>query len=323
MTFAWPLALLALALVPLAVTAYVLFQRRRARYAMRFTNLDLLANVVDRSPRWRRHVPPVLFLLALAALIVGVARPQAVVKTPQEQATVVLAMDVSNSMDATDVEPTRLAAAKRAARTFVENAPEELRIGLVAFGSEARVAAAPTEDRAQVETAIDLLEPQGGTAIGDAIAAASRLRTQGEGQLASQRDAPPLVVLLLSDGAPSPDTLNPLLAARSARADGVRVYTVALGTDEGTITLTDPFGNEEVVPVPPDRETLSQIADVTGGAFFEAPDDDQLERVYAELGSQIGFEEEKRDITFAFAAGGTVLLLAGGVLSLAWFNRLP
>jgi Ca-activated chloride channel homolog len=303
--------------------AYVLAQRRRSRYAMRFTNLDLLANVVDRAPRWRRHVPPAVFLLALAALIVGVARPQAVVKSPQEQATVVLAMDVSNSMDATDVEPTRLVAAKRAARTFVERAPEELRIGLVAFGSEARVVAAPTADREQVAAAIDLLQPQGGTAIGDAIATTTQLRTQAEEQLASQRNAPPLVVLLLSDGAPSPDTLDPLEAAQSARADGVRVFTVALGTQDGTVTLTDEFGNEQVVPVPPDRETLSQIASVTGGEFFEAPDDDELERVYTDLGSQIGFEEEERDITFAFAAGGAMLLLVSGVLSLAWFNRLP
>jgi Ca-activated chloride channel family protein len=330
MTFDWPLALWGLLLVPVVLVAYLVLQRRRMRYAVRFTNLDLLANVVDRSPRWRRHVPAALFLAALAALLVGVARPQAVVKTPEEQATVVLAMDVSTSMEATDVEPTRLAAAKQAADTFLDQVPDEMRVGLVTFSNGAQVVVPPTAEHEQVREALSALVPDGGTAIGDAIAAAVRLQSSGNGaELAalgtdqSESDGAPLVVLLLSDGAPSPDTLDPAQAAEEAKAQGVKVYTVALGTDQGTVTLTDPFGNEEVVPVPPDKETLSQIAEITGGETFAAPTEAALQQVYEGLGSDIGFKNEKTDITFAFAAGGALLLLAGGLLSVAWFNRLP
>jgi Ca-activated chloride channel family protein len=325
MTFEWPLALLALALVPLALAAYLLLQRRRMKYAVRFTNLDLLANVVERSPRWRRHLPPALFLLALALLLVGVARPQALVKTPKEQATVVLAMDVSTSMEATDVEPTRLDAAREAAETFIDELPEELRVGLVTFSSEAQVIVSPTSDHDQVRQALGYLDADGGTAIGDAIAAATQLK-EGEVTLAANaqgEDGPPLVVLLLSDGEPSPETLDPIQAAQDANAAGVKVFTVALGTDQGTVTLTDELGNEEVVPVPPDRDTLTQVAEITGAEFYDAPSEATLEKVYEQLGSEIGFTEEKKDVTFAFAAGGAVLLLVAGGLSLAWFNRMP
>jgi Ca-activated chloride channel family protein len=324
MTFAWPLALASLALVPLALGAYLLLQRRRMRYAMRFTNLDLLANVVDEKPRWRRHVPPALFALALTLLLVGVARPQIVMETPDERATVVLAMDVSGSMDATDVQPTRLAAARSAAGTFLERVPDRLKVGLVSFSDGANVLVAPTDDHDTVRSALDSLQADGATAIGDAIAAASQLSPEGETALAAEggEDAP-LVVLLLSDGEPSPDTLDPIEAAQDAERQGIKIYTVALGTDEGTVTLTDGFGNEEVVPVPPDRETLSQIAEISGGQFFDAPSQDALEQVYAELGSDVGSKEEKSDVTWAFAGAGALLLLAGGLLSAFWFNRLP
>ncbi len=323
MTFAWPIALAGLLLVPLALGAYLLIQRRRMRYAVRFTNLDLLANVVDRRPGWRRHLPPALFLLALTLLLVGVARPQATVKTPKEQATVVLAMDVSASMEATDVDPNRLEAASRAAETFLDKVPEKLRVGLVTFSSSAQVVVAPTDQHDDVRTALSSLQADGGTAIGDAIAASTQLRSQGEGTLAADTTGTPLVVVLLSDGTPSPGTLDPIEAAQDAKAQGVKVYTVALGTDEGTVTLTDELGNEEVVPVPPDRETLSQIAAVSGGQFFDAPSEATVEEVYAQLGSAVGYDEEKTDVTFAFAGAGALLLLAGGLLSALWFNRLP
>jgi Ca-activated chloride channel family protein len=325
MTFAWPLALASLALVPLALGAYLLLQRRRMRYAVRFTNLDLLANVVDDRPRWRRHVPPALFALALALLLVGVARPQIVMQTPDERATVVLAMDVSGSMDATDVEPSRLVAAERAAGTFLDKIPDRLEVGLVTFSNGANVIVAPTDDHDAVRSALGSLEAGGATAIGDAIAASVRLGSQGETTFAAEGETEdaPLVVLLLSDGEPSPDTLDPLQAAEEAQGRGVRIYTVALGTDEGTVTLTDQFGNEEVVPVPPDRETLSKIAETSGGQFFDAPSEEALEQVYAELGSDVGSKEEKTDVTWAFAGAGALLLLAGGLLSAFWFNRLP
>jgi len=324
MTFAWPIALLGLALVPLALAAYLLVQRRRARYAMRFTNLDLLANVVDATPRWRRHLPPALFLLALTALVVAVARPQAVVKTPEDRAAVVLAMDVSTSMEATDVQPTRLQAARRAAETFLDKAPNGLRVGLVSFSGQAQVLVPPTADHDQVRSALNLLQPDGGTAIGDAISVSSNLGSgDGEASLASEGQKSKLVVLLLSDGSPSPGTLDPATAAEQAKERGVRVFTVALGTDSGTVTITDELGNPQTVPVPPDRETLSQIATTTGGEFFDAPSDSALQKVYGSLGSNLVSKTEKRDISYAFAGVGALLLLAAGGLSLVWFNRLP
>jgi Ca-activated chloride channel family protein len=326
MTFDWPWALAGLVLVPLLLAGYLLLQRRRARYAVRFTNLDLLANVVDRAPRWRRHVPVALFLVAIAALVVGVARPQAVVETPEEQATVVLAMDVSTSMEATDVAPTRLAAARAAAETFLDRVPDSLRVGLVTFSNQAQVLVPPTSDHDAVRRALETLAPDGGTAIGDAIAASVNLKQQDTGAtFAAERtdDGPPLAVVLLSDGSPSPNTLDPIEAARTASAAGVKVFTVALGTDQGTVTLTDDFGNPETVPVPPDRDTLAQVARITGGSFFEAPSEASLGQVYSDLGSEIGYREKKTDITFAFAAGGALLVLLAGGLSALWFNRLP
>lgn len=326
MSFDWPWALLALLLVPLVLGGYLLLQRRRMRYAVRFTNLDLLANVVDESPRWRRHVPPALFLVALAALLVGVARPQAILASPVEQATVVLAIDVSTSMEATDVQPNRLVAAREAAERFLDEIPDDMRVGLVTFSSQAQVVVAPTSDHVEVRNALQFLQADGGTAIGDAIAASAQLKQQaGEGTLAADKngDGPPLAVILLSDGAPSPDTLDPLEAARTAQGDGVKVHTVALGTDQGTVTIDDGLGGQEVVPVPPDRETLSQIAQITGGTFADAPSEAAAERVYADLGSDIGYEKEKKDVTFAFAAGGAALMLLAAGLSVVWFNRLP
>lgn len=324
MTFAWPLALLGLAIVPLALGAYLLVQRRRARYAMRFTNLDLLANVVDATPRWRRHLPPALFLLALVALVVAVARPQALLKTPEDRAGVVLAMDVSTSMEATDVQPTRLQAAQKAAATFLDNAPDGLRVGLVSFSGQAQVLVAPTQDHDLVRNALNLLQPSGGTAIGDAIAVSSNLGSgDGTTSFASVDQKSPLVVLLLSDGSPSPDTLDPAQAAQQAKDRGVKVFTVALGTDGGTVTVDDGLGNQQTVPVPPDRQTLSQIASTTGGEFFDAPTDSALQKVYGSLGSDIASKTEKRDVSFVFAGVGALLVLAAGGLSLVWFNRLP
>lgn len=328
MSFVSPQLLWGLLLVPALLAGYVVLQRRRMRYALRFTNVDLLANIVAESPRWRRHVPPALFLLALAALLVAMARPQLVTEVPREEASVVLAMDVSGSMQATDVSPTRLRAAQGAANRFLDRVPEELRVGLVAFSSEAQLRVPPTDQHDLVRESLDRLQAEGGTAIGDAVAVATDLATTaGEGELASDgqesEDGPPLVVLLLSDGAPSPDTLDPIEAAQRAKAAGIPVYTIALGTDEGTVEVVDELGFTETIDVPPDRETLAQIARVTGAASFSAPTEQALDAVYDRLGSSIGYEEELREITYAFAAGGLVLLVVAGSLSALWFNRLP
>jgi Ca-activated chloride channel family protein len=297
------------------------------RYAVRFTNVDLLANVVAESPRWRRWVPPALFLGALAALLFATARPQLTQEVPREEASVVLAMDVSRSMQATDVQPSRLAAARSAANRFLDRVPETFRVGLVTFSDGAQVVVAPTDDHALVRQSLDGLAADGGTAIGNAIALGTELR---QARLIAERDEsepedeqPALIMLLLSDGSPSPDTMDPIDAAQKAKAAGIPVYTIALGTDGGTIELTDEFGFSQTVEVPPDREILSQIARITGGAAFSAPTEQALEAVYERLGSSIGYAEEQREVTAWFAAGGIVLLIVGGGLSALWFNRLP
>ena len=266
--------------------------------------------------------PPAVFLAALAALVVAVARPQMAMDVPEERATVVLAMDVSTSMEATDVQPSRLVAAQKAAATFLDKVPDELRVGLVTFSGTAQVVVAPTNEHQQVRDALGVLQPDGGTAIGDAIQISSGLGSRTD-LAAAGTEKDPVVVLLLSDGEPSPETLDPIQAAQEANDRGVKVFTVALGTDEGTVTLTDEFGNEQVIPVPPDRETLSQVAETTGAQFFDAPTEQALEQVYASLGSKIGTTTEERDVSYLFAAGGAALLLVAGGLSLAWFSRLP
>ena len=216
-------------------------------------------------------LPPILFLAALAALIVGLARPHATLLIPKEEATVILAMDTSRSMLAEDVDPTRLVAAQDAADAFLDEVPRNFKVGLVGFSSEAYVLVPPTGNHQLVRDAFGSLEADGGTAIGDAIVRAVDVGRGGDVQLASDAaprdesgDAPPLVVLLLSDGEPSPDTFDPSEAARIAQSAGVPVYTVALGTDEGTVEIPDLFGFTETVPVPPDHDTLSEIAQTTG-----------------------------------------------------------
>jgi Ca-activated chloride channel family protein len=328
MTFAWPLVLLALVLVPLAALGYWWVQRRRARYAVRFTNLDLLASVVERKPGWRRHLPPALALLALAALIVGVARPHAAVKVPREGGVVVLTVDVSGSMRATDVEPDRITAARAAARSFVDSLPDSVRVGVVSFSSFVEVLTPPTDDRESVLAAIDSLEADAGTALGDAIVRSAESAHGAVGDDATDTaDAddsqPAAAVLLLSDGANTQGSTEPLDAADRAEELGVPVSTVALGTADGTVEVPGQFGDLATIPVPPDEDTLREVADRTGGRYFEAPTAEQLSAVYTELGSRVGYDTVKRELTALFAGAGALLLLAGSALSALWFGRLP
>jgi Ca-activated chloride channel homolog len=324
MSFAWPAALFSLALIPLAVLAYVLVQRRRVKYAMRFTNLDLLANVVERSPGWRRHLPPLFALAALAALLVALARPQTTIAVPRDEASVVLAIDVSGSMMATDVPPTRLAAAKDAASRFVEGLPERFGVGLVSFSTGATSLAEPTDDRAQILDLIDGLDAHTGTAIGDAIAAAIELAPKDEeGTVPTGKDGKPLVsILLLSDGA-STQGISTDDAIGLAQEAGIAVNTIALGTDAGTVTVPNELGEPQTVSVAPDRETLQEIAEETGGTYFDAPTADDLDAVYEAIGSQVAWDEEQREVTVAFAGAGAVFLLVASGLSALWFGRLP
>ena len=323
MNFEWPVALVALLVVPLMAAGYMLVQRARPRYAARFTNLDLLANVVQETPQWRRHVPPVLFCAALGALAVALARPHAVVAVPKETASVMLVTDVSGSMLAEDVDPTRLRAAQEAALTFSRELPEEFNLGLASFSQTAAVRVPPTEDREALEQGIEGLEAEGGTAMGDGLVTAVDAVSQVAATAGDTED-PPAVIVLLSDGESTLGVTEPLQAAREARELGIPVFTVALGTDAGTVTQTPPGEIFPLtIPVPPDRETLRQVAQITGGQSFEALDARQLSTVYESLGSRIGTEDEELEVTAGFAAGGAVLLLAGGALSLLWFGRFP
>ena len=320
MSFASSWVLWGLLLIPVALLGYWLVQRRRSKYAARFTNLDLLVNVVDATPGRRRHVPALLALASLAALIVAMARPQAVVAVPREDATVVLTMDTSASMTATDVAPSRLDAAKSAASTFLDGLPDRFRAGLVSFSSSVRVLEEPTDDHDAVRSSLDSLEGDVGTAIGDAIEASVALADDGTEDRAGEK--PLFAVLLLSDGANTIGS-EPLAVVDQAKEAGIPIYTIALGTATGTVEVTNDYGETQTVNVPPDPDTLRQIAEETGGRFFEAPTEADLQAVYDEIGSQVSWEEDERELTAAFAAGAAVLLLIGGSLSALWFGRIP
>ena len=345
MTFAAPELLIALALVPVALIGYLLVQRRRTRYAVRFTNVDLLRNIAPRRPSWRRHLPPILYLAALAALAVALARPAMVVAVPKEQATVVLAIDVSRSMEATDVSPTRLDAAVAAATTFVDKMPAKFKVGLVAFSTSARLVVSPTEDHQKVKDAMANLRPEAGTALGDAIAlsvqagvadvsqkpTATPVPSPGASQgpnaspdpNASADTTPTVAAVVLSDGANSTGDLTPEQAAQKAADAGVPVYTIALGTQDGTVQIPNDFGFLETVNVPPDPETLATVAEMTGGRSFQAPTADDLAQIYQSLGSKVGMEQEQQDVTYMFAGLGMLFVVAGGGLAALWFNRFP
>jgi Ca-activated chloride channel homolog len=353
-SFGHPLLLLTLLVIPAAIALLVLVERRRMRYAVRFTNLDVLASVAGgRSVR--RHVPTALFLLAFAAVCVAVARPHTKTLVPQERATVILVIDVSRSMDARDVKPTRLLAAQAAVRRFLDRVPKRLRVGLIAFAGVPSVVAPPTTDHDLVRHSLEYIADYGGfggTAIGDAVAAAVALGQRavfGNGNLADvttqPRSAHGLVsILFLSDGAQTRGALLPLQGADRAKAAGIPIYTVALGTPAGTLARDPNFGGGGFppgggsggggggggfglgfgnIPVPPDPETLHQIAERTGGQFFEARSSKAVNEAYTKLGSKLGRKPAKTEITYAFLAAAAGLLVAAGLLSARWSLRLP
>lgn len=319
MTFTWPIALLGLVLLPLLVLAYVWSERRRRASQAQFGNPALLTNLVDRRPGRLRHLPLVVLLLGLAAMIVGVARPHATVNVPREEATVVLAIDTSRSMKATDVEPTRLEAAREAALEFVAEVPEKFRVGVVSFSTRAAVAVPPTDDRALVEEALALLTPGEGTAIGDAVALSLEI---AQPVVEEGEELPPRSILLISDGTQDGGRVQPTEAIRQAQEQGVPVHAILLGTPAGVVEETLPGGFRRVIQVPPSPETLEQLAAGTGGELFTALDTEALSRVYEDLGSRLGTREAPREITDVFAAGAAVLLLVGGTLSTFLFRRV-
>jgi Ca-activated chloride channel homolog len=352
MSFGQPLYLLALLAIPLVIGLYVLTERRRMRYAVSFTNMDVLARVAG-GRQWRRFVPAALFLLAIAALCIGFARPSHKTLVAQDRATVILVVDVSRSMEASDVKPTRLRAAEAAVRTFLDKVPSRLRVGLIAFAGDPQVASPPTTDRATVRDALNTLQwfPRyGGTAIGDALAAAVQLgrqaTTRSGGDLAAVTTESPthglVSILMLSDGAQTRGTLEPLEGAQRAKEAGIPVYTVALGTPNGRLRMDRAFGGggfggpnggfgnggggfgfNRSVPVPPDPQTLHAIADTTGGKFFAARSAESLQSAYKQLGSSLGRKPGHTEITYLFLAIAAGLLLAAGLLSAIWSPRVP
>jgi Ca-activated chloride channel homolog len=319
MSFQSPAYLLTLALVPLAAWLYLTADRRRRAATARFATPRLLPSVAPVRPGFRRHLPLLLYGVALAAIAVALARPQATVAVPEERASVVLTTDISGSMQASDVSPSRIDAARRAALDFLDKAPHGLRVGAVAFNHTVKSIQPARAQHEDVRALLERLEPSGGTATGDGLAAAVGLLAHERG---TGRKRAPAAVILLSDGK-STHGRDPIPVARQAARERIPIYTVSFGTDEGTIQVRLPNGSTVTRSVPPDRETMRRIATISGARTFSASDSDKLGTVYKQLGSQVGTRKEKREVTAAFAGGAVAFLLVGGVMSLGWFGRLP
>jgi Ca-activated chloride channel family protein len=330
MTFDRPELLLTLLLIPAAALLYLLARRRRARFAVNYTNLDVLAGVISTRGKWRSALPLGLLTVAVASLLVGVAGPHVNRLLPTERATVVLVLDVSRSMESRDVRPSRLVAAKQAARRFLDTVPGKLRVGLVTFSGDVFVAAVPTTDRERLRVSITSAgsgNSFGGTAIGDAIARAvevghaaleeRQLSSVGAGP-ASAVTAGLVSIVFLSDGRQNRGIIPPLEGAALAKAAGIPVYTVALGTTNPNAPGL-PWGGRRA----PDPETLRAISRATDGEFFEAKSAEAASAAYEDLGSRLGRTPQKSEATVAFVAAAAAALLAGGLLASIWSPRLP
>ena len=318
MSFDQPLVLIALIAVPALVVLWRRQERRRTRQAAAFATPALTPNLVSGRPGLRRTIPLGILLLALVALILGAARPHANIKVPRKEATVVLAIDVSRSMTAQDVRPTRLDAARDSAQAFLDRVPKEYSIAVIGFGTRAFVALPPTTDRVLAHDALASLAPSEGTAIGDAISLAAKV---GLRQRATDGFVPPTSVLVISDGKRDGGQIAPLAAARQARNAHIPVSTVLVGTPNGIVTTKLVGGYQEQIRVPPSPGTLQQVAEVSGGQFFRARSAAALTSVYKKLATRIGHRTQNRQITDLFAGGAIVLLLVGSGLSALWFRR--
>src|SRR4051812_5201374 len=297
---------------------YVLLQRRRQQYAVRFTNMALLDAVAPKRPGWRRHAAALAFLIAIATLVLAFAKPTHDEKVPRERATVIVAIDTSLSMEANDITPTRIEAVKTAATSFVSQLPSKINLGIVSFDGNARLVVAPTTDRGKAKTAISKLDLNEGTAIGEAIftsidAIKQTVTVDDSGQKIPAR------IVLMSDGKTTVGRSNDDATA-AARKAGVPISTIAFGTDHGEITVPE---SPEPIQVPVDKGALQTIADQTHGSFFTAASAKELQRVYSDIGSSIGFDLEPREITTWFVGAALLALLATAAMSLAWFSRLP
>ncbi|MCU1498059.1 MAG: hypothetical protein JWM47_2012 [Acidimicrobiales bacterium] len=317
MTLLAPDRLWLLALVAGLASAHALLQRRGRQPAVRHPDLDLLVSVAPRFAGWRRHLSAAALLVALSATVVGLARPAHAVEVPRDDAVIILAIDTSESMRATDVAPSRFEVAVDAAVDFVADAPEGYRLGLVTFDASAQVAVAPTTDRAAVTTALHAMEIHPGTAAGDAVVTSlDAIDAATASELVTVDDQPYRAIVLLTDGTSTSGTDLDDAAARAAD-DEVPVFTVAYGTDTGTI----PFGDVDI-PVPADPEAMAALAATTDASTYSATTADALAEVYDRIGTQIATITEQEELTVPLAAAGAALLAASLIMSLAWSPRL-
>jgi Ca-activated chloride channel family protein len=315
MKFEQPLWLWLLLVVAALVVAYLVAQRRRSKYAVRFATLPMLEKVAPRRPGWRRHAPALAFLAAMTVLTIAIARPVTDVRVPRERATVVVAMDISNSMAATDVEPNRFEVAKQAATEFVNDLPEQFNVGLVSFARTANVVAPPSTNHQATVDAINGLTLTDSTAIGEAVMTSLQAVRSLDADAAE--DPPPTRIVLLSDGGNTSG--RPVEeAAQAATEAGVPVSTIAYGTPEGTVDIEG-----RSIPVPADTESLRGLAEATSGSFYAAESDEELRDVYSDLQSSIGWTTEEREITNLVAGIALAVALLAGLASLLWFSRLP
>jgi Ca-activated chloride channel family protein len=315
LSFAAPTFLAGLALVPLAILALAVSRRRARRYAVRFTAAPSLKLAGAIVPAWRRYLPAAAAMAAMAALVLALAQPERTVAVPVERASIVLVTDHSRSMLAQDVDPDRMTAAKRAARTFLDQLPGPIRVGAVAFSDFPDAIRAPSQNHDEARSVIDGQVADGATATGDALqSAVELLRRERQGVRKF-----PAAIVLLSDGKTTVGR-DPVAVAAEAKTLGVPIYTVSLGTTDATVPNPG-FGPP--LPATPDPQTLGQIAQSSGGRAFSAENDQQLGSIYRSLGSRLGTKQRKEEITSAFAAGGLLLLLAAGASSIRRAARLP
>ena len=334
MSFIWPELLVLLLVVPALAYLYVWMQKRRQRYALQYASVSLVAQAVGKGPGMRRHIPAALYLLALTAMVIALARPQATIPVPTNTGTVILAIDVSGSMFAEDVKPNRMEATKDAVREFVQKQPGGIKIGIVSFSDFGALVAPPTTERKPVLEAINRLRPQRGTNIGGGLQAALDAIYEGvDAPLPSQTapgrtptpvpgaettKAPSASIVLISDGQSNTGP-QPEVVAQEAAAAGVKVYTIGIGTPQGTVLEIQ--GRNVFTRL--DEDALRAVADSTEARYFNAQDKDELRQIYDELSRERQFEDEETEITFAVTAAAMILSVIAGALGLLWFNRLP
>jgi Ca-activated chloride channel homolog len=335
MTFIWPVMLYSLILIPVFIALYLILQRRRKHIAANYQTLSTASEISKRDPGIRRHIPPILFFIALAILGVALARPQTEVSLPHIEGTVILAFDVSGSMAADDFKPTRMEAAKTAAKSFVDHQPSTVRIGVVAFSDNGLTVQTPTNDQDAILTAINRLGPERGTSLASGILASLKAIDVGAGQPSEiytnltpvptltptpmpQGTYAPAVIVLLTDGENN-ENPDPLLAAQTAANRGVRIYTVGIGSPAGTNLHINGF----IVHTQLDEDTLQQISQITGGTYYNAQSEQDLIKIYNNLNPQLVVTPELTEVTSIFAGASILLMLIGGMFSLLWFSRLP